>query len=300
MREAHHQSLLLPPHAMITLHLSSSPTGIVIRSASGLTPPIRATRIAVAKRDALSAQMLYDTCVREFAGAEVVLCRHGEALLRELHAEPVDLVVSGLTFADMDGIDLLEVLNERPRGTNVLIVSSRRDERSLLAFRSASSASFFDPVEENLLNLASVLRQAASGIRYITPGLRKILLGRQSIGVLDRHFTPKELQVFCLIADGCDDHEAAAHLALSSTTVHTHRRNIMRKLGVSTSSKLVYEAIRLGIVRIAPHGDVHRPRRDLMSPRDRVTLKPVPTRTVSETFGSTNAINDPAWQPVPL
>src|SRR6185436_15677863 len=71
--------------------------------------------------------------------------------------------------------------------------------------------------------------------------------------------TPGEVQVFCVIGDGSDNAEAAERLGLSEATVQTCRRNIMRKLDVPTSAKLVREAVRLGVVRITPDGKVIRP-----------------------------------------
>jgi DNA-binding NarL/FixJ family response regulator len=82
---------------------------------------------------------------------------------------------------------------------------------------------------------------------------------QRTAGVIAPRLTPAELQVFCVIGDGSDDREAAARLGLSKATVTTHRRNIMRKLGVSSSAKLVREAVRLGVVRIGPDGAIVRP-----------------------------------------
>ena len=62
-----------------------------------------------------------------------------------------------------------------------------------------------------------------------------------------------------MIGDGSDDREAATRLGLSVATVTTHRRNIMRKLDVPSSAKLVREAVRLGVVRIGPDGAIVRP-----------------------------------------
>ena len=59
-----------------------------------------------------------------------------------------------------------------------------------------------------------------------------------------------ELQVFSVIGDGSDDEVAASRLEMNVHTIHTHRRNIMKKLGVQTRTELMKEAIRRGIVRI--------------------------------------------------
>ena len=89
--------------------------------------------------------------------------------------------------------------------------------------------------------------------------MRRPLLSDRPLGLLGQRLTPAELQVFCVIGDGSTDHEAAARLGVSEATVQTHRRNLMRKLDVVTSAKLVREAVRLGVVRIEADGQIIRP-----------------------------------------
>src|SRR4051812_14026552 len=124
---------------MITLTLTSQPIAFVLRSAleAKESPPPRRARIVIAKRDALSGQTIYDACLHEFPQAEIVLCRDGVGVLRALHRENADLVVMGLTFPDTDGLDLLTEIDQQKLARQILIVSGRRDEHSLMAFRSA-------------------------------------------------------------------------------------------------------------------------------------------------------------------
>jgi two-component system nitrate/nitrite response regulator NarL len=107
--------------------------------------------------------------------------------------------------------------------------------------------------------LVEALRSVASGRGYLSPSLRREMVSQRAAGVLALRLTPAELQVFCVIGDGSDDGEAAKRLAIKEATVQTHRRNIMRKLNVATSAKLVREAVRLGVVQIKPDGQIVRP-----------------------------------------
>ncbi len=100
------------------------------------------------------------------------------------------------------------------------------------------------------------LRSVMAGRGFVSASLSRPLLGRPSPGL---RLTRMEHQVFCLIGDGSKDAVAADHLGLSEMTVATHRRNILRKLGLHSSAKLVLEAVRCGVVRIAPDGRIFRP-----------------------------------------
>lgn len=218
-----------------------------------------ASRLVIAKWDGLYAEALRTACVVAFEGTPVEVCRTGDALLRSLRVRSAEVVMMGLTFPDKDGVDLLETIACERLATRVLLVSGRRDEHSLQTLRTARFDGFVDPWTEDFDGVVGALRAVAAGRGYISASLQRSLLGRQPQGPLGLWLTPAEHQVFCVIGDGSDNAEAAERLGLSATTVLTHRRAIMRKLGVHSSAKLVLEAVRYGVVRVAPDGRIFRP-----------------------------------------
>ena len=221
-------------------------------------PLTSGSRIVVAKRDGLYAEALRSACAQAFPDAAIVTCRRGEETLQTLRAQAADLVLTGLTFVDLDGVDMLERIAREQLTKRVMVVSGRKDEHSMQALRTARFDGFFDPFSEDIETLVEALRQVAEGRGYISPSVRRQLTGRPP-EILGQRLTPGELQVFCVIGDGSDDAEAGARLGLSDSTVQTHRRNIMRTLDVPTSAKLVREAMRLRVVRITPAGAVIQP-----------------------------------------
>lgn len=60
--------------------------------------------------------------------------------------------------------------------------------------------------------------------------------------------TTRELEIVELIAEGKSTKEIASHLFLSTHTVYTHRKNIMKKLGVNSGAELILYAIKTGLV----------------------------------------------------
>ena len=216
-------------------------------------------RVVIGKWDALYADALRMACSRAFPAVEIHVARRGEDLLHELRARRADFVLLGLTFVDLDGVDVLHAIAKEQLARRVLIVSGRKDEHSFQTLRHAAFDGFFDPFVETVDSLIDVLRIVAGGQGYLSPSLRREFTTQRSVGILAPRLTPAELQVFCVIGDGTDDLEAAERLGISVATVQTHRRNIMRKLEVPTSAKLVREAVRLGVVQIKPDGQIVRP-----------------------------------------
>jgi len=61
--------------------------------------------------------------------------------------------------------------------------------------------------------------------------------------------TPREFQVFSLLAEGRTAVEIGHDMNLSHKTIHSHRSNIMKKLKLETSFSIVQFAILQGIVK---------------------------------------------------
>lgn len=60
--------------------------------------------------------------------------------------------------------------------------------------------------------------------------------------------TKRELEVLQLLVDGHTNKSAGAALNISPHTVHSHRKNLMKKLNTSTIGELIKEAHRLNLV----------------------------------------------------
>ena len=58
----------------------------------------------------------------------------------------------------------------------------------------------------------------------------------------------RETEITVLIAKGLKNKEIADQLCLSHHTVHTHRRNILRKLGVKSASEITLYAMNAGLI----------------------------------------------------
>jgi DNA-binding NarL/FixJ family response regulator len=60
--------------------------------------------------------------------------------------------------------------------------------------------------------------------------------------------TTSEIEIVRLIGQGLTTKEIASRKILSFHTIMTHRKNILRKLGVSNASELIMFAVRTGII----------------------------------------------------
>jgi len=59
-------------------------------------------------------------------------------------------------------------------------------------------------------------------------------------------FTDREYEILKLLREGLDSHEVGEKLFLSTHTVDTHRRNILKKSGKRNTSELIFELLEKG------------------------------------------------------
>ncbi|MDP2388913.1 MAG: LuxR C-terminal-related transcriptional regulator, partial [Acidobacteriota bacterium] len=60
--------------------------------------------------------------------------------------------------------------------------------------------------------------------------------------------TPRERQVFTLLAEGKTSRDISKYLSISLKTAMTHRTNVMAKLNKHTRSELIRYAVRKGVI----------------------------------------------------
>ncbi|GAA0242148.1 response regulator transcription factor [Cryptosporangium japonicum] len=104
--------------------------------------------------------------------------------------------------------------------------------------------------------LVAAMRCIAGGATVVAPGLR----GRLAEAYLAQHrsvaaaieafdrLTAREAEVFQLVVRGLSNLEIATFLTVGESTVKTHVRRIMAKLGLSSRARLVVAAYESGLV----------------------------------------------------
>ena len=129
----------------------------------------------------------------------------------------------------------------RNLGARVLMLTSSEDEILLAECVEHGAEGVFSkarPFED----LIALLRDAAMGHTLMQPGMREELLAglrhsRAAGRVVSEPFerlTKREAAIFAAIIDGQAADEISAHQYLSESTVRTHIRAILRKLGVNS------------------------------------------------------------------
>ncbi|WP_430644876.1 response regulator [Agromyces sp. GXS1127] len=166
-----------------------------------------------------------------------------------------DVVLMDIRMPGLDGIEATARLAAGPDGPRVLVLTTfDLDEYVYRALR-AGAAGFLlkDAPPERLVD---AVRTVARGEALLAPALTRRLIERYLAtpqpGAAEEtahDLTPREREVWLLIARGMSNQEVGERLFLSEATVKAHVTRLLAKLGVRDRVQAVVAAYESGLVR---------------------------------------------------
>ena len=178
---------------------------------------------------------------------------NGEELLELAKKTPADVYIVDISMPVLNGTEAVHKLLKIDRKAKVLILSMYDDRVSVEKALKAGARGFVVKVScaEELLD---AVHEVAAGRFYFGGKISKFLvqgfLGKRTPKKNGAHLTAKEKEVLQLIAEGYSSKQIAKHFTLSLNTIHVHRNNIMRKLGIHKQAELVRYALKEGIAQL--------------------------------------------------
>lgn len=179
------------------------------------------------------------------------------AAMAELARLRPDVVVLDITMPGLSGLDLLPMIrSEMPRAKVVMLTHHEGETFVEQALKNGAEGYLSKDSDPSELALAILAVQR--GDPYISPrvasglvhGLRGLETGKRPSGSRLTELTPRERQVFQLLALGKSNKEVALALDISLGTAKKHRENLQRKLGCGSAAELARLAIREGLMSV--------------------------------------------------
>lgn len=157
-----------------------------------------------------------------------------------------DVVLLDLNMPEMNGLTATEIMLERRPETRVLILSMHDSPEYISTALSHGAAGYVlkdIPTDEIKRAIATV----AGGERYLCTGAHASLGPRTKDG--KEPLTSREQTILLELAQGKSNRDVAVFLDISVRTVETHRKNIKRKLGISSTAGLTRYALEHGVLQ---------------------------------------------------
>jgi two-component system, NarL family, nitrate/nitrite response regulator NarL len=173
----------------------------------------------------------------------------GEKALEEIRAVKPDVALLDLRLPLLDGLDVLRSVQRHKLQTRVVMVSA--DSSSGLVYDAVKfGASGFLTKAATLDQICDAVVAVASGETVLAPEVQSGLvveLRERDVPVRPL-LSARELEILKLVAEGLSGPEIGARLYISSSTVKTHVKSVLDKLGVNDRAAAVAEGMRRGLI----------------------------------------------------
>ena len=207
-------------------------------------------KLAIVEDQELFRRLLVGLCATQFGFT--VVCEAGsmaEALARVPAASP-EVLLLDLQLPDGDGLDVAKRLYELLPDLKVVALTSLHDEVTIHRIRSMGVQGFVDKNVQKPEVLRNAIEAVASGRVFFAEVVQQVQQAmRNDPQSFTKILSDREQELLQLLGRGLSNEEAAAQMGLTAWTVHSHRRNIMKKLGATTQAELMRYALRKGFVR---------------------------------------------------
>ncbi|SHG77700.1 two component transcriptional regulator, LuxR family [Cognatiyoonia sediminum] len=170
----------------------------------------------------------------------------GKEAVEQVQALAPDVMLLDLNMPGINGLNATEmILEERPE-TRILILSMHDSPEYISTALSHGAKGYIlkdVPTEE----IRTAIDTVMAGGEYLCTGAKgslspKIADGREPL-------TNREQTILLELAQGKSNKEVANSLGISVRTVETHRNNIKKKLGISSTAGLTRYAMEHGVLQ---------------------------------------------------
>jgi DNA-binding NarL/FixJ family response regulator len=225
--------------------------GYLVRS--DRSPQMAKTRLLIVEDQRLFLELMVGLCERDFGFEVAGTASSGEEAIRKAKTISPDLVLLDLNLPDMDGIDIANRLLDHEPDLKILAVSSQIDDYTLNRVIVSPIQGYVDKNFQSTEVLRQAIKAVVAGNVYFTSVVQETrrALGRNPHS-FNKVLSEREQELLALLGRGLDDDEAGSQLGLTAQTVHSHRRNILRKLDLSGTKQLIRFALEHGFVRLNP------------------------------------------------
>jgi DNA-binding NarL/FixJ family response regulator len=177
----------------------------------------------------------------------------GRKAVGEVRTLSPHVVLMDVRMPDLDGITATrEVLDAAPDTFVVILTTFEDDEYIFGALRAGASGFLLKRTSPE--ELVAAIHAVASGDSLLSPSVTRRVIDRMARGPSPEvsperlgRLTPREREVLQLIAQGLSNGEIAAALVVEESTVKTHVKRILGKLGLRDRVHAVIFAYETGL-----------------------------------------------------
>ncbi|MBS0631904.1 MAG: response regulator transcription factor [Verrucomicrobia bacterium] len=207
----------------------------------------RKGRVVVVDGQDMFRDLLVRVCETELNCEVMGVAKTGGAGLDLIKAQDPDIVLLDSHLSDMNGYVLMEIFKQACRAPRFLLVSGCCNAGTVHRVMQSRVAGFVDKETSTVAMLREAVVAVLAGQSYFCARFESIW--RSQLNPANSPFkilSPWECQILAQIAQCKTDQEIGLALGIAPRTVKTHRSNLLRKLSIKSSLKLVAFGLSFG------------------------------------------------------
>ncbi len=215
------------------------------------------TRVVIADDDDLMRAGLVELLGADATIEVVGQASTGREAVEQACRHAPDVVLMDVRMPDLDGIAATRELATAAPGARVVILTTfEQDDYVFGALRAGASGFLLKRTRPE--NLIAAVHTVAAGDALLSPSVTRRVIDRMAQQPspelagqpgLDG-LTPREREVLGLVARGLSNREIAASLVVEESTIRTHVKRILMKLGLRDRIQAVIYAYETGLNRL--------------------------------------------------
>lgn len=161
-----------------------------------------------------------------------------------------DVIILDMMMSRTSCLEVVQQLLRQGVTVPILVLSGDESHFNVKAALNAGARGFV-PKRSDLSEMEFAIDAVAKGGTYVSPSVSEGIANNQpNSHISSEALSPREHEIFLLLAQGRKNRDIGAQLSISTRTVDTHRSNILKKLNLHSNAELVRLAISEGLVNI--------------------------------------------------
>ena len=179
---------------------------------------------------------------------------NADELLKIVEEKPIDVVVVDYNQPDYFNPEVVAEIKKSAPDTQILVISSDdRKERIYQVLEDGVNSFLTKQCDEG--EILDAIKATARGDKFYCHKILDLIIERsfpsKSEDCTATPLTPREKEILTLVAKGKVAKEIAADLHISPHTIYTHRKNILRKLNLTSPTEMIVYALEHGMIELS-------------------------------------------------
>ncbi len=169
--------------------------------------------------------------------------------LQNLGDIDIDCFVIDISLPDRNGLEVSQLIGEKLPSARRIILSMYEEKSYIQRALDIGVDAYLskrDAAEELITAIHSIFKNQL----FLSPSINTHFLKPQKTDSVLNKLTPRELEVFKLLAQGFNAKQVSQQIDIMPKTAHVHRASIMSKLNLTSQIQITKLALEKGVILI--------------------------------------------------